>query len=75
MAKKNITESLPALQQILSSGQLEKSLRDIAGAEGNLSFSLSLNPASTSYSFSMSAGDGTSENYSKTVPYQGNSPE
>jgi hypothetical protein len=73
MAK--ITDKMPALQQLLSSGDLERNLRNIAGSEGNMSFSLSLNPSSTSYSFSMNAADGTSESYSKTTPYQGNSPE
>lgn len=70
-----ITDKMPALQQLLESGQLEKSLRNIAGTDGNMSFSLSLNPQSTSYSFSMNASDGTSESYSKTTPYQGSSPE
>jgi hypothetical protein len=67
MAK--MTEKIPSLQALIADGRLEKSLRDIAGSDGTMSFSISLGPTQTAYSFSTSGGDGSSENYSKTVPY------
>ena len=73
MAK--IKDKMPDLQNLLSSGQLEKSLRDIAGSDGNMTLSISVSPSSTSTSFSMTGADGSSESYSKTMPYQGSSPD
>lgn len=69
-----ITDKIPALQDMLKDGKLEKSLRKLSESDGQASFSMTLSPQQTSYSFSATSSDGTSENYSKTVPFISETP-
>jgi hypothetical protein len=65
-----ITDKLPDLQSLLTSLNIEESLRTIAGnTSGSMTFSMSIDEAGTSYNFSTSEPGGASENYSKRVPY------
>lgn len=74
MARKNMTDRIPKVQEIVDDGKLEKSLRGISGDDVDVSFSMTLGASQTTYSYSSRAADGTSENYSKTVPYVAETP-
>jgi hypothetical protein len=67
-----ITDKLPDLQSLLTSLNIEESLRTIAGnTSGSMTFSMSIDEAGTSYNFSTSEPGGRERELLKARPVHG----
>lgn len=62
-------DRIPDLQALIEDGKLEKSLRKLAEEGGQVTFSMSLSPSQSTYSFSATNADNSTENYSNTTPF------